>query len=59
MKGNTVKLKGAEETGEGVTDIITLTITITITSRLQVLFGPKGEEVTAELRKLHNEELNP
>jgi len=57
MKGNTVKLKGAEETGEGVTDIITLTITIT--SRLQVLFGPKGEEVTAELRKLHNEELNP
>jgi hypothetical protein len=25
---------------------------------LRRVFGPKGEEVTGELRKLHNEELN-
>jgi hypothetical protein len=27
-------------------------------SVLQRIFGPKGDEVTGELRKLHNEELN-
>jgi hypothetical protein len=26
---------------------------------LRRMFGPKGDEVTGELRKLHNEELNP
>jgi len=26
---------------------------------LRKMFGPKGEEVTGEWRKLHNEELNP
>ena len=25
---------------------------------LRRIFGPKGDEVTGELRKLHNEELN-
>jgi len=26
---------------------------------LRRIFGPKGNEVTGERRKLHNEELNP
>jgi hypothetical protein len=25
---------------------------------LRIIFGPKGDEVTGEWRKLHNEELN-
>jgi hypothetical protein len=25
---------------------------------LRVIFGPKRDEITGELRKLHNEELN-
>jgi len=26
---------------------------------LRRIFGPKGDEVTGEWKKLHNEELNP
>jgi len=31
---------------------------ITVNRVLRRLFGPKGDEVTGECRKLHNEELN-
>jgi hypothetical protein len=36
----------------------TCSLTIREERRLRVLFGPQGEEVTGEWRKLHNEALN-
>ena len=42
-----------------VASMVTICLFSHICLMVQRIFGPKTEEVTGELRKLHNEELNP
>ena len=41
-----------------VASMVTICLFSHICLMVQRIFGPKTEEVTGELRKLHNEELN-